>query len=79
MSDKTPVVTPVAHPSPRTTIKVNLKGSVDLPTITKIIGTIGGRYGCITCGLLGFDLQLAGDPGDFSEVSKLPGVQSVSI
>jgi hypothetical protein len=73
-------VSPVtsAHITPRT-IKVTLKENVDLQTISNIVATIGGRYGCRTCGLLGFDLQLSGDPGDFSEVAGLPGVKSVGV
>jgi hypothetical protein len=63
----------------RTTIRVNLSEKVDLEKLTAIIGTIGGRYGCRTCGLLGFDLQLAGDPGDLSEIKSLPGVNSVEL
>lgn len=63
----------------RTTIRVNLAEKIDLEKITTIVATIGGRYGCRTCGLLGFDLQLAGDPGDLSEVKSLPGVSSVEI
>ena len=66
-------------PSPRPTVRVNLAKTVDLAQINNIIGSIGGRYGCRTCGLLGFDLQLQGDPGDFSDVSGLPGVQSVGF
>jgi hypothetical protein len=65
--------------SPRTTIKVHLKGNVDLPAISNIIAGIGGRYGCRTCGLMGFDLQLSGDPGDFTEFASLPGVKSVGV
>jgi hypothetical protein len=64
--------------TPRTTIRVALKENVSLDEITTIIGRIGGRYGCLACGLLGFDLQLAGDPGDFSEISSLEGVKSVT-
>ncbi len=65
--------------SPRTTIRVNLSQNVDVEKISAIVATIGGRYGCRTCGLLGFDLQLAGDPGDLSQVEKLPGVASVGV
>jgi hypothetical protein len=66
-------------PSPRPTVRVNLEKAVDLTQINSIIGSIGGRYGCRTCGLMGFDLQLQGDPGDFSETASLPGVQSVGF
>jgi hypothetical protein len=65
--------------SPRTTIKVALKENVTLEQLTKVISTIGGRYGCRACGLLGFDLQLAGDPGDFTEVAGFEGVKSVGV
>jgi len=63
--------------SPRTTVRVNLKDNVNVDAISAIVASIGGRYGCRTCGLLGFDLQLVGDPGDLSEIKALPGVKSV--
>ena len=63
--------------SPRTTVKVALKQNVTLDQLPKIVAGIGGRYGCRTCGLMGIDLQLAGDPGDFKEISSLEGVKSV--
>ena len=63
----------------RSTVRVNLSESVNLETISRIVATIGGLSGCRACGLLGFDLQLVGDPAEFSEIQKLPGVQSVSL
>ncbi len=65
--------------TPRHSIRVHLTENVDLEKITAIVSAIGGRYGCRTCGLLGFDLQLAGDPGDLSQFSKLPGVASIGV
>jgi hypothetical protein len=65
--------------SPRTTIKVHLKDNVNVEAISNIVASIGGRYGCRTCGLLGFDLHLAGDPGDLSEIKALPGVKSFGL
>lgn len=65
--------------SARTTVRVHLKDNVDVDKIAAIVAAIGGRYGCRTCGLLGFDLQLAGDPGDFAPIEKLPGVASVEM
>ncbi len=65
--------------SPRSTVRVNLAPNVDVEKITAIVAAIGGRYGCRTCGLLGFDLQLAGYPGDYSQIEKLPGVASVGL
>jgi hypothetical protein len=58
---------------------VNLAKTVDLQQLNAIVSSIAGRMGCRTCGLLGFDLQLQGDPGDFPEVTSLPGVQSVGF
>ena len=69
----------VPTPSPRPTVRVNLAKTVDLAQLNNIIGSITGRMGCRTCGLLGFDLQLQGDPGDFSEIGSLPGVRSVGF
>jgi hypothetical protein len=64
-----------AHSSARTTVKVHLKDNVDLKTLGGIISGIGGRYGCRTCGLMGVDLELSGDPGDLSDITNLPGVK----
>jgi hypothetical protein len=71
--------TTVAKSSPRAAVKVILKDNVSLDQLTKIISGIGGRYGCRTCGLMGVDLQLSGDPGDVPEVASLPGVKSASL
>lgn len=65
--------------TPRPTINVNLAKSIELPQINNVIGSIVGRMGCRTCGLLGFDLRLQGDPGEFSETANLPGVKSVGF
>lgn len=65
--------------SGRSTVHVNLREAVDVQTISNIVATIGGRYGCRTCGLLGVDLRLSGDPVEFPEVAKMPGVKSVSV
>jgi hypothetical protein len=68
-----------AKGSPRASVKVTLKENVSLDQLTKIISGIGGRYGCRTCGLMGVDLQLSGDPGDLPEIASLPGVKSASL
>jgi|GEM_PF-3501075 len=64
--------------SQRVSVQVRLAQNVNLEALTRIIATIGGRYGCTTCGLGGVDLRLAGDVED-KELSNLPGVRSVSI
>jgi hypothetical protein len=48
--------------APRPTITVSLKKSPNLEAISSIIASIGGRFGCRTCGLLGVDVVLKGDP-----------------
>lgn len=56
---------PTASPA-RTMNLVNVS-EVNLAPITDIITSIGGLFGCRTCGLLGFDLDLSGDPGSLPE------------
>ena len=60
-----------------TTVQVNLKENVTVEALSQIISTIGGRYGCRTCGLMGIDLHLTGDAGDPYELAKVAGVKSV--
>jgi hypothetical protein len=50
--------------APRPTITVSLKKSPNVEAISTIIAGIGGRYGCRTCGLLGVDVVLKGDPAE---------------
>jgi hypothetical protein len=64
--------------SPRASINVHLASNANLETISNIVNSIGGRYGCTTCGLAGIDLRLSGDPVEFEEFSKVSGVKSVA-
>jgi len=48
--------------APRPTITVSLSKAPSIEVISNIITGIGGRYGCRTCGLLGVDVLLKGDP-----------------
>ena len=66
---------PGAPVSQRTNVKVNLSKDVSIESLSHLISVIGGRYGCRTCGLMGIDLHLAGDPGDPTELASLPGVR----
>ncbi len=65
--------------SPRATVNVRLADNANLETIQKIVATIGGRFGCQTCGLAGVDLRLSGDPVELREFSQLSGVKHVSM
>jgi hypothetical protein len=75
MADQTaaPVKFPVSN---QVTVKVASDTTLD--NIKTLVGRIGGIYGCLTCGLLGVDLTLSGEPVEFAEATKLPGVRSVS-
>lgn len=68
-----------ARTSPRANISVRLAANTNLETINRIVDTIGGRYGCTTCGLAGIDLRLSGDPVEFEQFSKIAGVKSVNV
>jgi hypothetical protein len=63
----------------RGTIQVRVSENVSLDELRGIIGRIGGLCGCTTCGLMGIDLRLSGDPVEVQQIQKLPGVQSVSV
>ena len=60
----------------RKKIDVRLSPEANLETIASVISTIGGRYGCRTCGLMGIDVHLSGGPVEDQELSKVPGVLS---
>jgi hypothetical protein len=61
------------------TVKVKVQQDVSLEQLQTIIGHIGGMTGYRTCGLVGIDLHLTGDPVETEQLTKLPGVQSVSF
>ncbi|MDQ2834363.1 MAG: hypothetical protein M3Y50_11570 [Acidobacteriota bacterium] len=68
-----------ARTSPRANISIRLASHANLETITKIVESIGGRYGCTTCGLAGIDVRLSGDPVEFEQFSQIAGVKSVNV
>jgi hypothetical protein len=59
-----------------TTVNVHLQPKVTVEAISNIISTIGGRYGCRTCGLMGVDLHLTGDAGDPYELANVAGIKN---
>jgi hypothetical protein len=63
----------------RGTFNVRVAENVTLDHLNSIIAHIGGMAGCRTCGLIGIDLRLSGDPVELQQVAKLPGVVSVSF
>lgn len=61
------------------TINVRVSEKITLENLHSIINHIVGINGCQTCGLLGVDLVLSGDPPELQQVAKLPGVTSASF
>ena len=67
--------------------KTNLQGSVhirvaenvSLEHLQSILAHIVGMSGCRTCGIMGIDLRLSGDPVESQQIANLPGVKSVSF
>ena len=60
-------------------VHIKVKENVSLEHLQGIVASIVGISGCRTCGLLGVDLRLTGDPVEAGEINKIPGVQSVQF
>jgi hypothetical protein len=60
-------------------IHVTVKENVSLEQLQAIVASIVGHSGCRTCGILGIDLRLSGEPVEATQIAKLPGVQSVGF
>lgn len=61
------------------TVRVNVAENISLDQLHGIVAKIAGMAGCRTCGILGIDLRLSGDPVESQEIGKLPGVKSVGF
>jgi hypothetical protein len=60
-------------------VQIHVSQNVTLENLQAILAQISGMTGCRTCGILGVDLQLTGDPVELQQIAKLPGVQTVSF
>ena len=61
------------------TLHIRVTENVTLENLAGLIGRIGGMSGCQTCGLMGVDLRITGgDPAELQELTRLPGVKSVT-
>jgi hypothetical protein len=60
-------------------VKIRVKQDVSLEQLHDLINTVVGKTGCETCGIMGVDLRLSGDPVELDEITKLPGVKSASF
>jgi len=63
----------------RGAVHILVAEKVTLDHLHSLIDQIAGMAGCRTCGLLGIDLRLSGDPVETPQIAKLPGVKSVSF
>ena len=61
------------------TIHVRVTENVTLDNLQQIVAHIVGMTGCRTCGIMGIDLRLSGDPVELQRVAKLPGVKTVEF
>lgn len=60
-------------------VHITVRENISLEQLQGIIGTLVGLSGCRTCGILGIDLRLSGEPVEANQIAKLPGVQSVGF
>jgi hypothetical protein len=60
-------------------VHITVRENISLEQLHSILGTIAGMSGCRTCGILGIDLRLSGEPVEANQIAKLPGVQSVGF
>jgi len=63
----------------RGTVHIRVKENVTLENLQSLVGHIVNLTGCRTCGLLGVDLRLSGDPVEAPQIANLPGVKTVSF
>jgi hypothetical protein len=61
------------------TIHIRVNENVNLENLQGIVAHIAGMTGCRTCGIMGVDLRLSGDPAEFQQIAKLPGVKTASF
>jgi len=61
------------------TVRVKVGDNTSLEHLQAIVAKIAGLSGCRTCGILGIELRLSGDPVELQDLGKLPGVKSVGF
>jgi hypothetical protein len=60
-------------------LSIRVKEDVSLEQLHGVIDQIARINGCTTCGLLGIDLRLSGEPVELEKIAKLPGVKSANF
>ncbi len=63
----------------RGSVHIQVTENVTLENLQALLTHITGMTGCRTCGLLGVDLRLTGDPVEAKQIASLPGVKAVSF
>jgi hypothetical protein len=61
------------------TVHIRVTENVTLENLQGILAHIVGMTGCRTCGIMGVDLRLTGDPAESQQIMKLTGVRSASF
>jgi hypothetical protein len=60
----------------RGAVHIRVAENVSLDNLQSLVAHIAGLTGCRTCGIMGVDLRLTGDPVEAQQIAKLPGVTS---
>jgi hypothetical protein len=60
-------------------VHIRVAENVSLEHLQSVLAHIAGLAGCRTCGIMGVDLRLTGDPVEAQQIAQLPGVKSVSF
>lgn len=63
----------------RGSVHINVVENISLEHLQSIVARVAGMSGCRTCGIMGIDLRLSGDPVEAQELAKLPGVRSIGF
>jgi hypothetical protein len=60
-------------------LQVRVTPNVTPEALSQVLASIMRLRGCVSCGLLGVDLRITGDPAEINELKNIQGVQSVSM
>jgi hypothetical protein len=58
-------------------VQIRVTEDVTLENLNEIVARISALSGCRTCGIMGVDLRLSGDPVELQQIADLRGVKSI--